>query len=88
MDLVATTLVSETAIHARFADCSNLARARQWFEFEVPLADIGLRTVPDRPASNSEARFITEAKLAALRYLHGVIAAEIERLSEPPASDR
>jgi hypothetical protein len=79
MDLVATTLVSDKAVHARFSDRSDLTTATHWFEFEIPLAelDIAARAADLR---NSDVPFINAAKLAALRQLYAMIGAEIGRL--------
>ncbi|MDC7785917.1 hypothetical protein PQJ75_30005 [Rhodoplanes sp. TEM] len=82
MGLVATTLVSETAVHARFSDRPDLTAATQWFEFQVPLAELDI--VEPRPVHprNSQTRFISAAKLAALRHLYKMIGAEIVRLQD------
>lgn len=82
MELVATALVSETAVHARFSDRLDLTAATQWFEFQFPLAELDI--VEPRPAHphNSQARFITAAKLAGLRHLYKMIGAETVRLQD------
>lgn len=82
MGLVATTVVSETAVHARFADRPDLTGATQWFEFQFPLADLDIAEPPPAHPRNSQARFITAARLAALRHLHKMIGAEIARLQD------
>lgn len=82
MDLVATTLVSDKAVHARFSDRSDLTVATHWFEFEIPLADLDIAELRAAHPHNSEARFISAAKLAALRHLYKMIGTEIVRLQD------
>ncbi|NVO17540.1 MAG: hypothetical protein HXX10_26225 [Rhodoplanes sp.] len=87
MELVATTVVSETAVHARFSDQSDLVAATHWFEFEIPLADLDIVAFRTTHPRKSEARFINAAKLAALRHLYKMIGAEIVRLQGEIRSD-
>lgn len=82
MGLVATTLVSETAVHARFADHSDVSNATLWFELQVPLADLEIDEPRTAHPRNSEARYIGAAKLAALRHLYRMIGTEIVRLQD------
>ncbi|MFD2180682.1 hypothetical protein [Rhodoplanes azumiensis] len=82
MGLVATTLVSETAVHARFSDQSDVSNATLWFELQVPLADLDIDEPRTAHPRNSEARFIGAAKLAALRHLYKIIGSEIVRLQD------
>lgn len=86
MGLVATTLVSEEAVHARFVDQSNLSSAALWFELEIPLADLQIDEPRPVHPRNSDARFIGAAKLAALRHLYRMIGAEIVRLQDEQRS--
>jgi hypothetical protein len=87
MELVATTVVSDTAVHARFSDRSDLIAATHWFEFEIPLADLDIAALRATHPRNSEARFINAAKLAALRHLYAMIGTEIVRLQNQVRSD-
>lgn len=81
MDLVATTLVSDHAVHARYADRPDMGTATLWFEFHVPLAELDL---PGRwPSATAEAHFINQAKIAALRHLYRTIGSELARLQDP-----
>lgn len=86
MGLVATTLVSDKAVHARFADQSDMSNATLWFELQVPLADLKIDEPRPVHPRNSEARFIGAAKLAALRHLYRMIGAEIVRLQDEQRS--
>ena len=82
MGLVATTLVSETAVHARFSDRADLSAATCWFELQIPLEDLDIDEARPAHPRNSEARFLGAAKLAALRHIHALIGAEIVRLQD------
>jgi hypothetical protein len=86
MELVATTLVSDTAVHARFSDRSDLTAATHWFEFEIPLAELDIAAARASHPRNSEAHFISAAKLAALRHLYKMIGSEIVRLQSESRS--
>ncbi|RAI44962.1 hypothetical protein [Rhodoplanes roseus] len=82
MGLIATTLVSETSVHARFSDRADLTAATQWFEFEVPLSDLDIPVPRSVHPRNSDAGFISAARLAALRRLYKIVGAEIVRLQD------
>jgi hypothetical protein len=81
-------------VHARFTDRADASAATEWFEFEIPLADLDLPGQQAQAAVAAEPRFISAAKLAALRHLYKTIGAEIVRLqdelhgSERAAPDR
>ena len=64
MDLVATTLVSDNAVHARYADRPDMGTATLWFEFHVPLADLDLRLARDfaRALSRASADQVPELR--------------------------
>jgi hypothetical protein len=77
------TTVSETAVRMRCADDTDPAKATQWIDFRVPLADL------KRPAGqqsqalgNPEVQFLAEVQRSALRYARDVIGAETQRLAD------
>jgi hypothetical protein len=78
MKLIATT-ITETAVHMRYADNADAAKAKTWIDFQVPLEQLTLP--PERPLEDPELQYLAEVRLAALRYAREVIFAENQRLS-------
>jgi hypothetical protein len=66
----------------RYADNSDPTKAKEWFEFVVPIAPLSL------PAANGEislgdhhTRLFASIQLAALRYVRDAIGDETQRLA-------
>jgi hypothetical protein len=76
------TKISETAVHMRYADNPDLAKANQWIDFQVPLDALKfLDHGGERALGNIEERYLGVIRVAALRYAREIIAAETQRLS-------
>ena len=75
------TTVSEKTVRMRFANEADPTQADSWFEFEAPLE---LLKHPNGRSDlgDPELQFLSEIRLAALRYVRDVIGDETRRLSE------
>ena len=82
MKLIETT-VTATAVHMRYANDLDPAKATQWVDFQVPI-DAVWQAVgpPGTPSIDPELQGLGEVRLAALRHARGVIGDETRRLSE------
>jgi hypothetical protein len=72
------TKISEIAVHMRYADNPDSAKATTWVDFQVPIA--GLRDGVEHrqsPLDQLEKRFLGSIQEAALLYVQDVIAKEI-----------
>jgi hypothetical protein len=77
MKLIETT-VSDTTVRVRFADNADTAKATQWIDLQVPVADLkhGSRT----PLPNPETLVLGASQVAVLRFVRDLADAEISRL--------
>jgi hypothetical protein len=75
------TKISETAVHMRYADNPDSAKATAWIDFQVPLKDLML---PDGerelPLGDLDLQYLGLVRQAALRYVHKLIGEENIRL--------
>ena len=79
LKLIETTVL-ETTVRMRYADDVDPAKATQWIDFQVPLAE--LQSPNGRvELGDPESRYLAEIRLAALRHARDVIGAETQRLS-------
>jgi hypothetical protein len=77
MKLIETT-VSETTVRMRYADNADPAKASQWIDFQVPLAELAEGTGARKThLDRLEARFLGAIQEAALHYMQDVVAKEI-----------
>jgi hypothetical protein len=74
------TMISETAVRMRYADQPEPARATEWVDFQVKLADLMVPTDPGELLENPESHYLATIRLAALRRARDVIDGENERL--------
>lgn len=75
------TRISAAAVHTRYANDPDVAKATEWFDFQVPLEPLRAPIGHGEPLGDPETRYLVEVRLAALRYLRDVITEEIQRLS-------
>ena len=74
------TKISETAVHMRYADNPENAKATAWIDFQVPIAQL-IAFDQRTPLGEVEERYLAETRLAALRYVRELITAETQRLA-------
>ena len=79
------TKISETTIRIRYANDPRPEAATEWFEFEVPLAPLGLPTPAEGAALGSlgslHTQDLSSIQLAALGYVRDAIDEETQRLA-------
>jgi hypothetical protein len=75
------TKVTDKAVRMRFADDGDPAKAEQWVEFQIPLADLKHPHAQNHPLQDPEIQLVAELRLSALRAVRDVIGEEIQRLS-------
>jgi hypothetical protein len=80
MKLIETTVL-ETTIRMRYADDADPAKATQWIDFQVNLADLVLPDAPDQKLGDLESHYLAVIRQAALRYARDTIGAETQRLA-------
>lgn len=73
------TTVGETTIQMRYADHPDPAKATEWFDFQVKIAD--LRMVSGTPVKDLESHYLAVVRQVALRYVRDVIGEETQRLA-------
>lgn len=82
MKLTETTIYP-AAIRMRFADHADATKATEWIDFQVPLAGLKRPNDPaEKAMTDPELQFVSEVRLAALRYVRGIIGDETQRLSK------
>jgi hypothetical protein len=79
MKLIETKIL-ETTVRMRYADDADPAKASQWIDFQVPLAEL-LSPNGRVELGDPESRYLAEIRLVALRYVRDAIGAETQRLS-------
>jgi hypothetical protein len=80
MKLIETTILAN-AVHMRFADHHDPKEAEYWIDFQVPLDELK-HPQTNNPLGDPEEQFLSEVRLAALRYARDVIGDETQRLSK------
>jgi hypothetical protein len=80
MKLIETT-ISETTIRMQYADDPDPEKAQEWLDFQVPLPSLMLPR--SEVLGETRERTLRQVRLAALRYVQDVIAAEIDGLLGP-----
>lgn len=82
MELIETK-ISKTSVHMRYADNPDPAKAREWFDFQVPLEGLTLPTANgDYPLGDHESRYLGSIQQAALRRVRDAIGAETQALAD------
>jgi hypothetical protein len=76
------TIVTTTSVRMRYADNADAAKASQWVDFQVPLADLKhpenqLEMNPEK----LESQLLAEIHQAALRCARDALNNEMRRLS-------
>jgi hypothetical protein len=75
------TKISETAVHMRYADNPDSAKATAWIDFQVPIADLVVPNSPESPLGELESHYLAVIRQAALRHAREIIGAETQRLA-------
>jgi hypothetical protein len=76
------TAVLETTVRMRYSDNADPEKAKEWFEFEAPIAPLTLPTGSGEvPLGKLHSRYLASIQLAALRYVRDAIGAETQRLA-------
>jgi hypothetical protein len=81
MTIVETTILP-AAIRLRLADEADPTKAKEWIDFQVPLAPLQLLAESsgvESPLGPPEKRNLSTIRAAALRYVQKAIAEEIRR---------
>ena len=80
LKLIETT-ISEAAIRMRYADQADPAKATEWIDVQLLIADLSDPANSQEPLGDPELQFLAENRLATLRRVRDVIGVEIQRLS-------
>jgi hypothetical protein len=84
MKLISTSL-TDTHIWMRYADNADPTKATQWFEFQVPLADLvhpsSRSSQAPVPLDVPDKEFVGAVRLAALRHVRNLVGGETQRLT-------
>ena len=79
--LVETKMLPK-AVHMRFADNPDAAKAEYWIDFQVPLEGLKLPSQSgERPLGEIEKRYVRSVRLAAIRYARELLSEESQDLA-------
>jgi hypothetical protein len=74
------TTISATAIHVRYADNADAAKATEWIDVQVKLSNLKLPS--GTVVKDPESHLLAGLRLTALLYAREEANAEIQRLSQ------
>lgn len=76
-----STTISGDYVHMRYADQTDPARAVQWIDFRLPVADLADLDDKTKPLDLAQNQYLGGVQLAALRRVQTLIDAETKGLS-------
>jgi hypothetical protein len=76
------TKIAESTVRMRYADYDDAIQATEWIDFQVKIADLVHPRGRGDPLGDPDLQFLSEVRLAALRYARDTIGDETQRLQE------